>query len=626
MRKIIYFVFLLFVFLAGCSSPENVDLNKMSEYEFQSYIQKGVERCENQQLSVLDYLDSLSVSSVLDDRHKAQINLRRTISLYWEGKLEAATTAYKTTLQQNNGEVNATLISAYYLLGSILQTKNQLYQSLYYYNKAGELLRKYDIYHTLPLTADKMLIRISFSNKYLNQVNSANRFMDAAIHKYHTLGDTNKQEGANLYLAKCFMFSSRENLHKDSLDFYINKAMEMVGQDSSDIDMDNLNYLKAEYYYNTRQVDSALFYMQQLSQEVKDQGVGDEINLLSIYSRKKQYEAADKQLLAIQKFMDKGSLNAEDSLSFFNNLVDYHLSRNEYAKTQKAFDTFLDFQAKFNNREAKKNINELASVIDLQQKEEELAKVKRAYEISLQKRNLIITVSVLLLLTMLAFLGYMKSQSDRRKLFFENRANMMKIRLLQTQIKPHFIFNTLASIQSLIRLNQNDRSIKYLSSFSLLLRQILDLSRNARISLDKELDMIKAYVEMQKLRKPNFELKIELSPEVEAAKHDMYLPALILQPFVENAIVHGFNNIDYKGEIRIRIEDKLTYLFVRISDNGCGLQPQPTNSNTSHGIDIIREHLHTLANDSKTQAGLEIKNHTDTHGTLVELKIPLMVS
>ncbi len=609
----------------ACTLKKGAELNKMSEDEFHNYVEKGVQRCDSLKLNVIDYLDSLSSLRALENIHKAQVSLQRAIVLYEQNKLDEAIIAYKTTIQQNNGQVNATLISAYYLLGSILKKQNQLYQSLYYYNKAGELLKKHDIYHTVPYAADHMLALISFSNKYLNQINSANTFVDAAIHKYNKFG-TNKQAGATLYLAKCFMFSSRENLDKDSLDFYINKAIEIVGKEISRTNIDNFNYLKAEYYYNTRQVDSALFYMQQLSQELKDEDVSDEINLLSIYSRKKQYEKADEQLLAIQKFIEKGDFNAEDSLLFLNNMVDYHLSKNEYDKTQKAFDIFLDFQAKFNNKEAKKNINELASIMDLQQKEEELANVKRAYEASLQKRNLIIIVSVLLLITMLAFLGYVKAQSDKRKLAFENRSNKMKIRLLQTQIKPHFIFNTLASIQSLIRQNQNDRSIKYLNSFSLLLRQILDLSRNARISLAKELEMIKAYVEIQKLRKPNFELKIQLDSDVEDAKHDIYLPALILQPFVENAIVHGFKDIDYKGEIIIHIEDKLEYLFVRISDNGCGLHLQEQKKRKSHGIDIIREHLQTLAKDSGKQASLEIKNHTNTHGTLVELKIPVTFS
>ncbi len=429
----------------ACTLKKGAELNKMSEDEFQDYITSGIKRYKTQKLNIIDYLDSLSSLQALDRQHKAQVSLYRAIFLYKQDKLDDAIIAYKATIKQNKGQVNATLVSAYYLLGDILKKKNQLYQSLYYYNKAGELLKKYDIYKMPVFTAGSMLMRIALTNKYLNQVNLANAFVDAAIDKYQKYS-TDKELGANIYTVKCLMFAAVENLNKDSLDFYKNKAIQVLGDEMSQVGIDNFNYFTAEYYYNAKQIDSALLYIQKVSERLKSKQISDELNLLSIYSRKKQYKKADEQLKAIQTYIDnKGRFDDSDSLLLLNNLIDYHLSRGDYKRSQDAVDNFLHFQAKFNNKEIQKNINELASVIDLQQKEEELANVKRAYEVSLQKRNLIIIVSVLLLLTMLAFLGYMKSQSDKRKLALENRANMVKIKLLQNQIKPHFIFNTLAS-------------------------------------------------------------------------------------------------------------------------------------------------------------------------------------
>ncbi len=625
MKYLAPFIFIISFYFISCTTKQGEELNKLSDTDFENLVIKEIKEHNAKNLSVIDYLDSLESLSGLSQEKKMQVLCFQSIIFYQKGDIDIAKQKTKRVIQESKKESLEPLVSSYYLLAKILEEENQLYQALYYYNKTGEILKRNNIRDAFTLHADNVLVNIALKNKSLGRLGLANTFMDAAIEKHKQTSEP-ETHLANFYVLKGGMFSVVGNLNIDSLRFYLNKAGD-AGNDP--YFQDNINYILAEYHYNTQQYDSALFYINKLSEKQKNSNNSDELNLLSIYSRQKQYKKADEELKKIQKFIDNGQFNASDSLLYLSNLVDYYLSKSDYKNAQKTFDEYSRFQVKFNNNEAQKNISELSSIMDLQQKEDELKVVKKNYEISLQRRNLIIILAISLLLIVLVFFAYMKLKSDKRKLLLENQMANLKIRLLQTQINPHFIFNTLASIQSLIRQDKNEMSIKYLNSFSILLRQILDLSRNTQLSLDKELSMLSTYIEMQKLRKANFDIQLNISPEVEEAKHDIRLPSLILQPFVENAIVHGFKDIDYKGEIVVNIKDNTECLLVNISDNGCGLKSKKKNNTSgnrkSHGIDIIREYLTTLGQSSGKQASLNIRNREDRSGTIVELVIPMIV-
>jgi LytS/YehU family sensor histidine kinase len=120
-------------------------------------------------------------------------------------------------------------------------------------------------------------------------------------------------------------------------------------------------------------------------------------------------------------------------------------------------------------------------------------------------------------------------------------------------MNPHFVFNCLGSISSFIVQNGTDSAIKYLAKFSKLMRLTLEYSKESLIPIDKEIESLQNYLELEQLRfNNNFDFAITKSTEIE---DDVALPPLLLQPFVENAIIHGVIPKKTKGKIKVDFQN-----------------------------------------------------------------------
>lgn len=208
----------------------------------------------------------------------------------------------------------------------------------------------------------------------------------------------------------------------------------------------------------------------------------------------------------------------------------------------------------------------------------------------------------------------------------ENKRLNTERKMLQAQLNPHFIFNAVANLQSLINLGEKDLSSKYLSAFSKLLRNILEQSRKEFISVEEEVETLKNYLNLQKMRFSDlFDYEIETSESLD--EESVLLPPMLIQPFVENSIEHGFRNIDYKGLLQIKIEDKDSNLFIDIIDNGRGIEEtagQRSDKNSLSRI-ILKERLEALFNNSDAPAQFEILQNKAQGGQGVTIKIKLPI-
>ncbi|KXK43961.1 MAG: signal transduction histidine kinase [Bacteroidetes bacterium OLB11] len=136
-------------------------------------------------------------------------------------------------------------------------------------------------------------------------------------------------------------------------------------------------------------------------------------------------------------------------------------------------------------------------------------------------------------------------------------------------MNPHFMYNTLNSIQALILKQDIKNSNLYLSKFSHLMRKVLDVSGRDEISIQEEIEILELYLSLEKLRFGNdFLYKIIISNEVETQA--IFLPPLLLQPFVENAIKHGLLHKKGEKQLIIRLEKETNHILCRIKDNGIG--------------------------------------------------------
>jgi len=200
----------------------------------------------------------------------------------------------------------------------------------------------------------------------------------------------------------------------------------------------------------------------------------------------------------------------------------------------------------------------------------------------------------------------------------------MEDTLLRSQMEPHFVFNALSSLQGLIYEKQNQLAVKYLSKFAQLLRLSLEHSRMKFVPFKSEIESVENYLELQSLRFSNH-FNYTISGNLEAVG-SVSIPPLMIQPFVENAIYHGFANLDYVGELTIAFEKHPQWICFTITDNGAGITATKNNGNktkTSLSTTITIERLKSLVDTKNKIDFLEIKDNPDApSGTVVLLRLP----
>lgn len=198
-------------------------------------------------------------------------------------------------------------------------------------------------------------------------------------------------------------------------------------------------------------------------------------------------------------------------------------------------------------------------------------------------------------------LGIVRRNRKKQQIKAENEQLILEYKLiaLKAQVNPHFMSNCLSAIQDLIIRNQNDKATYYIAEFGLMVRQILDYSSKQLISLEEELNLVKIYVELEKLRFDNkFVFKIETDTELQP--EDIMVPPLILNPLIENAIWHGLLPIQNErtAQLYVKVGKSDEHLKISIIDNGAGRSTKRTrisnSKNASYGLKITEQRMTNL--------------------------------
>lgn len=248
-----------------------------------------------------------------------------------------------------------------------------------------------------------------------------------------------------------------------------------------------------------------------------------------------------------------------------------------------------------------------------------------------------ILVGLLLLALLIRMFVILRTRSvqkkERLRAEIAERITEFELKALRSQMNPHFIFNAINSIQNYMLDNDIDAALNYLSDFAKLIRLTLDNVSKKRISLDDELNYLKYYIKLEQMRfDKKFELLVNVPSELEHTK--ILIPSMILQPYIENSIKHGFAFKESGGIIKLEFklsEDNI--LKCIIEDNGIGRQKsRELNKNkTKHqskGTFITTERL-ALLNQTQPRKGYSVET-TDLYdefnlasGTRVEISIPV---
>lgn len=221
----------------------------------------------------------------------------------------------------------------------------------------------------------------------------------------------------------------------------------------------------------------------------------------------------------------------------------------------------------------------------------------------------------IVLLSLGVFLFYRRNARRIRKLEHAQQLRQWQLRSLQHQLNPHFLFNALSAIQNLIGRNDVQAAASYLDRFSALTRTVLETSGHELISLEDELAMLQAYLEMEQLRTP-FSFTVAVADDIDATNTE--IPGMLLQPYVENAVKHGVTGRP-DGHVAIRIAREDDTLTFTVSDNGGGMQDAvPRNGSTGKGLSIVQQRI-TLLNEWYGSPLLRSTIHSSEAGTTVTI-------
>ncbi len=209
----------------------------------------------------------------------------------------------------------------------------------------------------------------------------------------------------------------------------------------------------------------------------------------------------------------------------------------------------------------------------------------------------------------------------------------LELKALRSQMNPHFIFNSLNSIQYFVLKNEPKEAYNYLTKFSSLMRMILQNSRVKYITLQEEYDWLYTYLDLEKLRMENL-LDFDINIDENLDPNHVYVPSMLIQPYVENAIIHGLLPKESNRLLKIRFEKHRDQLKVVIEDNGIGraksaeLNAQRTKKHKSQGIKVTSERLEVLTRDlAETPEFFTLDLFDDANeacGTRVTMFLPII--
>lgn len=229
----------------------------------------------------------------------------------------------------------------------------------------------------------------------------------------------------------------------------------------------------------------------------------------------------------------------------------------------------------------------------------------------------------------LAALQRLRADRAREKMEMEQEMNRLKQSALRAQINPHFIFNCLNSIQSFILEGRQDQAVFYLSRFARLMRLTLNFSLEPRISLEEEVRMLNTYLELEKMRfQDGFVYQIEVAENI--GLFDTAIPPLLIQPYVENAIIHGLADATKDGQVRITYERKNGHLLATVTDNGIGITESKRRKSGqaalhhSVGMTITKKRLELL-NPERQDDAVSVEELKGEHGEALGTRVTVRI-
>ena len=403
------------------------------------------------------------------------------------------------------------------------------------------------------------------------------------------------------------------------------QALDAILQDKENLNHEQKRYLYSTYGYYLhldQQFSKARDYyhkgLQELSYRNRTPFYIAEYakmytNLGEVFLDLKVYDSAK---IYLDKAVHEDNLSTSEETR--QGILSYKLryvyeTKSSYNEVQKYLDTITKYQ---NARYEEKYTKDLKSLESSYKERESLQVQKQQAEIDTIKTQIQLLLLFILSVVLIGFGIYFYKKRQRS---FDKMSLQMQQRLLRSQMSPHFTFNTLYAIQNKIKQDQQG-AIDYLLKFSRLLRLILENSTNNYVLLEKELESLQKYMDLQLLRFPDtFDYEIKLHNLEEDTF--IFIPPMLIQPYIENSIEHAFKGIDYKGKIILTLSKKGKFLECIIEDNGVGIQKNKNPHKESVSTRLIQNFIEKATKQKITDLNKKDLD-SSTSGVITTFLIP----
>lgn len=346
-------------------------------------------------------------------------------------------------------------------------------------------------------------------------------------------------------------------------------------------------------------------------------------NLLHMYYIISSNYHFDKQNYALaEKFSDSLILTAKKTKEPNTIKISYyHKIRSVLKDKSFLLDSLNFYTDSVNTKEITEKTLELDKIYETNKKERTIAKLNadiKDKEIkTLTFRNYLLYGGIGTILLLFTFVFVRR----KRRKILKDKVEELRRQALKLQMNPHFFFNSLNSINNFIVKNEKQEAQKFLTSFSRLMRLTLENSQEDLITTEQEEEFLTHYLELEKQRHKNFDYEINF----DSSTNNLKVPGFLIQPLIENSIIHGFRDIEYRGKIEIELKKEDQNIILTVTDNGVGMnnkQPKENKKHKSFASKILRERVQ-IYNGSVEEISLSSEDKI-TSGTKIVIKLPII--
>lgn len=304
----------------------------------------------------------------------------------------------------------------------------------------------------------------------------------------------------------------------------------------------------------------------------------------AIYLNLKMFDLAEHTFLTCVEISEQHQYYF-NTLHGLQGLVDTYVEQSDYEKAYHYQKEISKVEEIIKGQNLEKRIGKLERQKQLAEDNEKISALERDKEIIVSNRlkQLIISLLIIGLVLSLAFVFYLRTlKYEKERETIEKEMVASKLQALSLNMNPHFVFNSFNTLLNFIIKKKQSDAIDYLSKMSSIIRSLLGNAEKVGIPLNKELEILESYIHLEKLRF-DFDLEFILNVEEQLLNKNPNIPSMILQPHLENALIHGLKSDAKNGKLELILTDDDEMIKCIIRDNGVGRQAaESTKSNRNH--------------------------------------------